>query len=91
MEKGESAGLRLKSSIALATCSGEKLEADDPALRKAYVRLIVGKVGLGDDQITICGSKLALEHALVRGDRHPGEVVPSFDRKWCRRGLDIPF
>lgn len=61
----------------------EKLEADDPALRKAYVRLIVGKVGLGNDQITICGSKLALEHALVRGDRHPGGVVPSFDREWC--------
>ncbi len=61
----------------------EKLEADDPALRKAYVRLIIGKVGLGNDQITICGSKLALEHALVRGDRHPGGVVPSFDREWC--------
>ncbi|MEQ8311124.1 MAG: recombinase family protein [Sphingopyxis sp.] len=61
----------------------EKLEADDLVLRKAYVRLIVGKVGLGNDQITICGSKLALEHALVRGDRHPGGVVPSFDREWC--------
>lgn len=44
-----------------------------------------GKVGLGNDQITICGSKLALEHALVRGDRHSGGVVPSFDREWCTR------
>ena len=63
----------------------EKLAADDPALRKAYVRLIVGKVGLGNDQITICGSKLALEHALVRGDRHPGGVVPSFDRNGAQK------
>ena len=61
----------------------EKLEAENPVLRKAYVRLIIGKVGLGNHQITICGSKLALEHALVRGDRHPGGVVPSFDREWC--------
>ena len=82
MEKGKR---RITPEIIdrFGTMLRQKLEDDDPVLRKAYVRLIIGKVGLGNDQITICGSKLALEHALVRGDRHPGGVVPSFDREWC--------
>lgn len=62
----------------------DKLTADDPALRKAYVKMIVGEVGLANDQITIAVSKTALEHALVQGDRAPPGLVPSFDREWCR-------
>ena len=54
---------------------------------KTCARLIVGKPGLATDQTAIRSSKLALGHARVRGDRHPGRVVPGFDRdersKWC--------
>ena len=61
----------------------EKLSGNDPVLRKAYVRLLVSWVGLSNDEITISGSQLAMEHALVKGDRAATGVVPSFDRGWC--------
>jgi hypothetical protein len=62
----------------------ERLTAEDPALRKAYVKMIVDRVGLDNEQITIAGSKAALEHALIQGDRAPAGLVPSFDREWCQ-------
>ena len=49
----------------------DKLTADDPALRKAYFKMIVGQVALDNDQITIMESKAALEHALLQRDQAP--------------------
>ena len=63
----------------------ERLTAEDPVLRKAYVNMIIGQVALANDQITISGAKTALEHALVRGDRALSALVPSFDREWCQK------
>ena len=60
-----------------------KLTGDDPVLRKAYVRLLVERVGLSNDAITLTGSAAAMEHALIRGDKAVGSAVPSSDREWC--------
>src|SRR3546814_10393340 len=44
----------------------EKLRSDDPALRRFYVKAIVGRVEVGDHQIRISGSSKELEHAVDR-------------------------
>lgn len=62
-----------------------KLQGNDPALRKAYVRLLVDKVEVNTTEIRILGSKAALEHAVL-SDRIAAGQVPSFDRDWCRLG-----
>ena len=59
----------------------DKLTADDPALRKAYFKMIVGQVALDNDQITIMESKAALEHALLQRDQAPLGLVSSLDWK----------
>lgn len=50
-------------------------------MRKAYVRLLVSKVTVGDDRIIIEGSKTAIEAAVSTTD---GAGLISFDREWCR-------
>lgn len=54
----------------------------NPAMRKAYVRLLIDRVTVNDKEIVIEGSKSALEAAVgANGDLRA--IVPSFDRKWC--------
>ncbi len=62
----------------------EHLKGDNPALRKAYVRLLIDTVSVGNDAIHIQGSKAALESAVVRDGNAAMTIVPGFDRKWCR-------
>lgn len=60
------------------------LKGDNPALRKAYVRLLIDSVSVSNDAIHIQGSKAALESAVVRSGNAAMTMVPGFDRKWCR-------
>lgn len=59
----------------------EKMLGGSPAMRKAYVRLLVSKITVNDQQIVITGSKAALE-AAVSAPTDSGVI--SFDRGWCR-------
>ena len=56
-----------------------------PGSRRAWVRLFVEQVSVTNDEITISGSKGALESALTSGAKRGTELVPSFDREWCGR------
>ncbi|MEK9211846.1 hypothetical protein [Sphingomonas sp. 2378] len=62
----------------------EQLRDGNPALRKAYVRLLIDAVRVNNETIHIQGSKAALESAVVRGADAAVSMVPGFDRKWCR-------
>ena len=68
-----------------------KLVAGDPNFRRSYVVLLVEKVTLSADQISITGTRSALEHMLVSDKPPLAGPVPTFDRDWCqkrtRRGL----
>lgn len=59
--------------------------AENSAMRRAYVRLLVSNVTVNDNEITIAGSKAALENAAQKGDPANCAAVPSFDRKWCQK------
>ncbi len=61
----------------------EQLRDGNPALRKAYVRLLIDNVRLDNQTINIQGSKAALESAVVRDNDAAISMVPGFDRKWC--------
>src|SRR3546814_11309208 len=63
----------------------EKLRSDDPALRRFYVKAIVGRVEVGEHQIRISGSSKALEHAVGRTSDHTAALVPNIEREWCAR------
>ena len=55
----------------------------DVAFRKAYLRLFVDRVIVGDDAIRVRGPTVALAKAASTGDLPPaGGVVPSFVRGW---------
>lgn len=56
---------------------------ENTAMRKAYVRLLIDRITVNDNEIVIEGSRAALEAAVsANGDLRT--VVPSFDREWCR-------
>ncbi len=57
--------------------------AENSAVRRAYVRLLVSSVTVNDNEIVIAGSKAALENAAQKGNPATCGPVPSFDRKWC--------
>lgn len=61
----------------------EQLMGGDPALRKAYVRLLIDNVRVDNQTIHIQGSKAALESAVVRDGDTAISMAPGFDRKWC--------
>ena len=60
----------------------EGLRGDNPALRQAYVRLLIDEVVVGAEQIHIRGSRKALESAVLAASARPGAAVPSFAREW---------
>lgn len=62
----------------------EKLHDDDPTLRKAYLRMLVDRVEVSNDQILIRGSKAVLERGIARGVPRLEGAVPIFDQRWCR-------
>ena len=63
----------------------EGLRGDNPALRQAYVRLLIDEVIVGAEQVHIRGSRKALESAVLATSGRPGAGVPSFAREWRTR------
>lgn len=62
-----------------------RLRIDDPSLRQFYVRALIGRVEVGNEEIRIVGSTKALEHAVGRVDASPPKPVPSIEREWRAR------
>lgn len=63
----------------------------DPAFRKAYLRLFVDTITVGDSEIAISGLKAALAKAVSLSDLPPaGTMVPSFVREWRPVGDAAP-
>lgn len=62
----------------------EKLRDDDPALRTAYLRMLVSDVTVSKDEIRISGPKAPLENGVANGVPRLEGTVPIFDREWCR-------
>ena len=62
----------------------DRIASGDPALRRNYIRLFVSGIIVTDEQITVSGTRAALEAAVAHGNRNGVPAVPSFDREWCR-------
>lgn len=62
----------------------KQLHANDPTLRKAYLRKLADRVELTNEQILIRGSKAVLERGIARGAPRLEGAVPIFDQRWCR-------
>jgi len=64
------------------------LRDGDPAARKAYLRLFVGKIIVAKKEIRITGATAAIERAAsAEGQTGSGEKVPSFVRDWYPVGM----
>ena len=63
----------------------ERLRDSDPALRQYYIRSIVGRIEVGNQEIRILGTTKALEHAVGRLGAKPHFPVPIIEREWCAR------
>jgi hypothetical protein len=61
------------------------LRGENPALRQAYVRLLIDQVVVEDEQIHIRGSRKALERAVIATAANARNGVPSFAREWRAR------
>ena len=69
----------------------EAIASPDPAFRKAYLRLFVDSVVVGDSEIAISGPKAALAKAATFSALPPAsEMVPSFIRAWRPVGDSNP-
>lgn len=70
----------------LAAVLRQAVQSDDPAFRKAYLRLFVDQVIVGDDSLRMQGPTEALAKAIANnGLPAPASLVPSFVREWCAR------
>ena len=61
------------------------LRGDNPALRQAYVRLLIDEVTVQTDKVQIRGSRKTLERAVIATAASGGTKVPSFAREWRAR------
>ncbi len=61
------------------------LRGDSPALRQAYVRLLLDEVIVESDKVQLRGSRKALERAVIASSAGRGTKVPSFAREWRAR------
>ncbi len=68
----------------------QSMKSDDPAFRKAYLRLFVDTVIVGDAEISISGSKATLAKAVSLNELPAASVVPSFVRAWRPVGDSNP-
>ena len=79
-EGGDSAITRGKIER-LATALRQAMHNGDIAFRKAYLRLFVDQITVGDDEIKMRGPTVVLAKAAELGALPPaGEMVPSFVR-----------
>ena len=69
----------------------EALESPDPAFRRAYLRLFIADIEVGDTEVRLQSPKVALAKAAAL-DALPatGEMVPSFVREWRPVGDSNP-
>jgi DNA invertase Pin-like site-specific DNA recombinase len=82
-EGNQPAAITLESLGRLADALRAALASDDPSFRKAYLRLFVDEVTVGDEQIVLSGPKSALARATAAGDLPAASAtVPSFVRQW---------
>ena len=61
------------------------IRGENPALRQAYVRMLIDQVVVEDEQIHIRGSRKALERAVIATAASTRNGVPSFAREWRAR------
>ena len=65
-----------------AAAMADNLANGNVAFRKAYLRMFVGTVEVGDEEIRISGPTDALVHALESADDLSAGMVPSFVQEW---------
>ena len=64
----------------------DRLRTGDMRFRKAYLRLFLGEVVVGDTEIRLRGPKAALAQAAIENPTaDPAAVVPGFVREWRAR------
>jgi len=63
----------------------DDLRGHNPALRQAYVRMLIDQVAVEADQVYIRGSRKALERAVIATAASTPGMVPSFAREWRAR------
>ena len=69
---------------AFSTLMRDKLDTGDIHARKAYLRAVISRIEVGDENIRIIGEKTSLEKAV--GTTLTGKIpVSSLVRKWCTR------
>jgi site-specific DNA recombinase len=72
-----------KKLAALGTALGEAMRNGDAMFRKAYLRLFIDRIVVGDTDIWMRGPKATLAKAAISGGLPlAGGVVPSFVRQW---------
>ena len=62
-----------------------KLRSDDSCVRQGSARRFIEKVVVAPGTITIAGSIKLLELAADGESAQRAPMVPSLDRKWCRK------
>jgi site-specific DNA recombinase len=86
LERPEAGGASVITPVKidrLAIVLREAMRSSDIAFRKAYLRLFVDQIIVGDDEINMRGPTVALAKAAELGALPPtGEMVPSFVRGW---------
>lgn len=77
--------LSRKNIAAFAAAARERLHAQDPRLRKGYVRQLIERIDVDDAVVTVRGPKAALASGLA-GPVAPGAAgVPGFVPEWWAR------
>ena len=77
------AAITTESIARLSAGLRQALQNDDPSFRKAYLRLFVGEVIVGDNEIRLSGPTAALAKATATGVLpQSASAVPSFVRGW---------
>jgi hypothetical protein len=73
---------RTGSLAAFSTLMRDKLDTGDIHARKAYLRAVISRIEVGDENIRIIGEKTSLEKAV--SSTLTGKIpVSGFVRKWC--------
>ena len=61
------------------------LRGENPAMRQAYVRLLIDQVVVEEEQVRIRGSRKALERAVIASTATTSEGSAQFAREWRAR------
>ena len=84
--KGAAGAISPQKVDRLSRLMRERLRSGDIAFRKAYLRLFVGEVVVGDTELRLRGPKAALAKAAIQDEpATPDGLVPISVRKWRPR------